>query len=181
MTLFPPNSRFCGSIELCFPHPLKQQHQFYPLWYFWSCPWWEGRYSKPCEKNWGSYSHHHLKEFGQMLLPAPGWHILKLMIDGLNTEVAFFDPVLAVSHWIYSVRRRCRCRCYLLYISICRILRRSWTGRRAFVSEARWNWEQEFYYDLLLLLLDFWQMILISCWIFDKGFYIPIFDTPKSF
>ena len=42
------------------------------------------------------------RKFRQMLLPAPGWHILKLKI-----EVAFFDPGLAVSHWIDSVCRRC--------------------------------------------------------------------------
>ena len=39
-----------------------------------------------------------------------------------------------------------------------------------FVSEYRCNLEQEFYYELLLLLLDFWQRLLISCWIFDKSF-----------
>ena len=43
-------------------------------------------------------------------------------------------------------------------------------GGEIFVSESLCNQEQEFYYDLLFLLLDFRQRILISCWIFDKGF-----------
>ena len=43
-------------------------------------------------------------------------------------------------------------------------------GGGLFVSEFRCNREQEFYYELLLLLLDFRQRLLISCWIFDKGF-----------
>ena len=44
---------------------------------------------------------------------------MKLKIDELNIEVAFFDTGLAVSHLIDSVSRRCRCRlrhrrrCYL--------------------------------------------------------------------
>ena len=111
------------------------------------------------------------RKFGQMLLPAPGWHILKLKIDELKIEVAFFDTGCAVSHWIDGVRcRRCRRRCrrYLFNISICRILWQSWTGRGAFVSEAWCNREQEFYYELLL---DFQQRILISCWIFGKGLW----------
>ena len=54
-------------------------------------------------------------------------------------------------------------------------------GGELFVLEPRCNREQEFYYELLLLLLDFRQRLLISCWIFDKGFQIPIFDTPKGF
>ena len=110
------------------------------------------------------------RKFGQMLLPAPGWHLLKLKIDKWKTEVAFFDCGLAVSHWIDSVCRLCRCCCYLFCISICRIIQRSWTGRGAFVLEAWCNWEQEFYYEILMLLLDFRQRLLISCCIFDKGF-----------
>ena len=39
-----------------------------------------------------------------------------------------------------------------------------------FTSEAQYNREQEFYYEILLLLLDFQQRFLIFCWIFDKGF-----------
>ena len=43
-------------------------------------------------------------------------------------------------------------------------------GGELFVSESQCNQEQEFYYELLLLLLDFRQRLLIPCWIFDKGF-----------
>ena len=79
------------------------------------------------------------RKFVQMLLPAPGWHILKLKIDELMIEVAFFDPGLDISQWIYSVFCCCRCRrhrhWYLFNLSICRILRQSWTVRGAFVLE----------------------------------------------
>ena len=54
-------------------------------------------------------------------------------------------------------------------------------GGGIFVLEARCNQEQEFYYELLLLLMDFRKRLLISCWIFDKGFQIRRFDTPKGF
>ena len=43
-------------------------------------------------------------------------------------------------------------------------------GGELFVSESWCNQEQEFYYKILLLLLDFRQRLLISIWIFDKGF-----------
>ena len=72
------------------------------------------------------------RKFGQMLLPDPGWNLLKLKIDELNTEVAFFDPSLAVSHWFDSVCRLCRFHFYPFYISICRNLWQSWTGRGSF-------------------------------------------------
>ena len=84
------------------------------------------------------------RKFDQMLIPAPGWHLLKLQIDELKIEVAFFDPGFAVLQLIDSVlrccRRRRRRRCYLFYISICSILRKSWTRRGAFVSESLCNW-----------------------------------------
>ena len=54
-------------------------------------------------------------------------------------------------------------------------------GGGLFVSESRYNREHEFYYELLLLLLGFQQRLLISCWIFDNGFKIPRFYTPKGF
>ena len=116
------------------------------------------------------------REFGEIFLPAPRWHLLKLKI-----EVLIFDHDRAVSHWIDSVRCcRCRCRrhCYLCYISICSILQRSWTGRVTFVLEPRCNREQEFYLELLLnflakvynLLLDFRQSHLNSDIWHPKGF-----------
>ena len=43
-------------------------------------------------------------------------------------------------------------------------------GGGGFVSESRCNREQEFYYEILLRMLDFQQRLLISCWIFNKGF-----------
>ena len=132
MTLFSPNSICCGSIELCFPHPCKQQHHLYPLSYFWSFPWWEGCYSKPRKNIEVIITIIIWRKFSQLLLPASGWYLLRLKIDKLRTKVAFFDPSLAVSHWIDSVRRLRRRRFYLFYISICRILCRYWTGRGAF-------------------------------------------------
>ena len=83
--------------------------------------------------------------------------------------------------WTLLAQRYFRVGFGFFNIYICRILRRSWTGSWAFVSEAQCNREQKFNYELLLLLLDFRQRLLIFCWILYKGFWIPRFDTPKGF
>ena len=98
-------------------------------------------------------------KFGQMLLPAPGWHILKLRIDELKTEVAFFDPGLAIWHWIDSIRCRRSCSCFLFYISICRILWRSWMGRGLLFRKLDAIYSRNFI-----------MSSCCSCWISGKGF-----------
>ena len=171
MNLFPPNLRCCWSIELVFLHPLKQQQHIYPPWYFDAVPGEKVNIQILLKRIAVLIPIIIWSQFGQMLLPAPGWHLLKLKIDELKIEMALFDPGRAVSHWIDGVRsccclRRSRRR-FLLYIYICRILLRSWTGRGDFVLGAWCNREQEFYYGLLLY---FRKILLISCWIFGKGF-----------
>ena len=113
MTLFLPNSRFYGSFELFFPIHASNNIIFILCYIFDPVP--GGKVSIQSLVRiievlipiiiW--------RKFGQMLLPAPGWHLLKLRIDELKTEVVFFHLGLAVSHWIDSVPCRRRCRCYL--------------------------------------------------------------------
>ena len=122
MTLFYPNSICCGSIELCYPYSRDQQHHLYPPWYFWSCPWWEGRYSKPREKNWDSNSHHHLKEV-QSNVDSSSW--MTSFEDEYRQKEDWSDvcyPGYNISHQINSVRhpyrRPHRYPCYLFNMSI---------------------------------------------------------------
>ena len=121
------------------------------------------------------------RKFGQMLLPAPGWHLLKLKNDELNTEVAFFDPSLDVSHWIDSFRCLSCCRFYLFINLFAWSFNNPEQGGGILVLKSRCNWEQEFYYELLLLLLDFPQRILKPCWIFTKAFKSRDLTPPKAF
>ena len=153
MNLFPPNLRCCWSIELVFLHPLKQQQHIYPPWYFDAVPGEKVNIQILLKRIAVLIPIIIWSQFGQMLLPAPGWHLLKLKIDELKIEMALFDPGRAVSHWIDGIRRRYRCIICRrhLYIPVYSILQRSRTGREAFVAEAQCNRELKFYYELLLV------------------------------
>ena len=161
MTLFLQNLRCCGSIELFFPIHLNNNIIFILRDIFEHVPGGKLAIQSLVKRIEVLIPIIIGRKFGQMLLRALGWHILKLKIDKLNIEVAIFDPGRVVSRWIYGVHRcrRHRYRCYRFNTSFSRILRRYRTGRGAFVAEAHCNWEHEFYYELLL---DFWQRLLNS-------------------
>ena len=167
--LVPPKFDMLWINWTLFPRPRKQKHHIYPLWYFYPVPGGKVAIQILVKIIEGLIPIIIWRKFYKILLPASGWHILILKIDELKIEVEFFDPSCAVSHWIDSVSCCCRRHHsrYLFYISICRILWRSGTGRGAFILEAWCNQEQEFYHELLL---DFCQKILITLWIFGKGF-----------